>query len=393
MKITKETMAVIILVGGIVSLTCYSMTGFSIKSMMEASTVKGLLNPQNIILLVSSAAAAGLALASIKKSEEKSLLYVSIPGIVLFVYSLIIIPDKTEALFLGGFLLLGLVLTKFRPGTKALVYSLAIGLFIAGVTIVSADQPAYEEEFKQEMKSFAQGFAQNVTSFLSKDDVRSMIEEQKLSREDIQSMVLSVQGITSKEDLRAKIEKEYQDTYGSLWNMMTEAQRTELVDNATNTAWENIQRIIDEQYQAQSDPQRIDQMVDKTYQAIVSRLNESTGKIGEVFDKIVYNTPFFKSLLKFLPFLYGILAFTAVTIYGAIITPFYWIFSKILPGGKKEKPEYKAKMPKELTPEEREKKTVEEKAKIEEEAQEVLQKGRAYKEKPAAEHKRLKLGK
>jgi len=92
-----------------------------------------------------------------------------------------------------------------------------------------------------------------------------------------------------------------------------------------------------------------------------------------------------------LPLLYGLIAFTAVTIYGVIVSPFYWLFGKLFRKNREEKKIRPAKIPREISPEEQKEKTFEIKKRVEEETKGILQKGRAYKEEPAAEHKKLKL--
>ncbi len=391
MNITKEIRTAVAITGGIIAIISFMSIGVSVEDAMNLQTLKLLIEPRTIILLLISGAGTGMMLASLRDKFEKKMMYTGIVASALSILMFLTIPEKIEAGIMALFTVLGLIAFALHSSKNTFIYILAAGALISGILVVQANPEQYQESFKKQIGTIAGNMTNSMQNILTKDDIRSMIEDQKMSRDEIEKMVLSSQGISGKSDLMAKFEEEYAETYGDLWDRMSESKKTEIITNATNTAWDSIQKTIDEQYNAQSDPERIEMMVNSTYATLQDKITNENSSIQKTIGKITEKVPFFKTLLSMLPLLYGLIAFTAVTIYGVIVSPFYWLFGKLFRKNREEKKIRPAKIPREISPEEQKEKTFEIKKRVEEETKGILQKGRAYKEEPAAEHKKLKL--
>lgn len=168
---------------------------------------------------------------------------------------------------------------------------LGVSGLLGGLLFTYLSLPTYQGLVKSSLLNFTSNV--DIGSIMSREDVRQIVMEQELSRDQIKNLVT----------------QQYQQQ--SWFNALSASQQEQLIENATT-----------ETYNAQINNR--EQNVDNMYNFLKDRRLSLPSVTGDLIERI----PLTKAMLDLMPIFTGLLLMSAITVFGQFfVGPFLALFS------------------------------------------------------------------
>ncbi len=232
---------------------------------------------------------------------------------------------------------------------KKMILMLEIGAVVTSVYFIGSNPEPYQENFKEGIVSATGGMdmgsiisSMDMTKIISRDDVAQMVDAQTPSYEDFKGQMLLMQGIEDIEDVRVKVEEQFEAQPG--WNTYDETEQERLIDEQTQKTWDSVIEQVDNSYEAFISPEEREKRIDFAWtnmQLKAEQMQSGGGLNQESMEKVTSavldKLPMIQAILQLLPIMSAFIAFSAINLFGTLcVSPFTTILALVLKEKKRQ---------------------------------------------------------